>query len=166
MWFPSTNGFNSFDVMPRVNIGQGIVPVANFAVIPGIGRNQTAAENILNDLSGSVSSMFQAFNSPGGANPQFLAGEYKARVWKNREMFFFFKDDWRVSRRLTLNLGLRYEYYQVPYDKNGKTAATVGGQAGLFGISGTDETAMFRPGATGGSLSRVELIGRGTDQPG
>jgi hypothetical protein len=166
VWFPSTNGFNSFDVMPRVNIGQGIVPVANFAAIPGIGRNQTAAENLLNDLSGSVSSMVQAFNSPGGANPQYLAGEYKARVWKNREMFFFFKDDWRVSRRLTLNLGLRYEYYQVPYDKNGKTAATVGAQAGLFGISGTDESAMFRPGATGGSLSRVELIGPGTDQPG
>ncbi len=166
VWFPSTNGFNSFDVMPRVNLGQGIVPVANFAAIPGIGRNQAAAENMLNDLGGSVTSLVQAFNSPGGANPQFLAGEYKARVWKNREMFFFFKDDWRVSRRLTVNIGLRYEYYQVPYDKNGKTAATVGGQAGLFGISGTDSSSMFRPGAVGGSLSRVELIGPGTSQPG
>ena len=166
VWFPSTNGFNSFDVMPRVNIGQGIIPVANFATIPGIGRNQTAAENMLNDLSGSVSSLFQAFNSPGGANPQFLAGEGKARVWKNREMYFFFKDDWRVSRRLTVNLGVRYEYYQVPYDKNGKTAATVGRQAGLFGISGTDSNSMFRPGVSGGSLSQVELIGPGTSQPG
>jgi hypothetical protein len=165
VWFPSTNGFNSFDVMPRVNIGQGIIPVANFASIPGIGRNQAAAENLLNDLSGSVTSMIQAFNSPGGSNPAYLPGEYKSRVWKNRELFFFFKDDWRVSRRLTLNLGLRYEYYQVPYDKNGKTAGTVGGEAGLFGISGTDASAMFRPGATGGSLSQVELIGPRTSQP-
>lgn len=166
VWFPSTNGYNSFDVMPRVNIGQGIIPVANFGAIPGIGRNQAAAENLLNDLSGSVTSLFQAFNSPGGANPQFLPGEFKARVWKNREMFFYFKDDWRASRRLTLNLGLRYEYYQVPYDKNGKTAATVGLDAGLYGISGTDSNAMFRPGITGGSLSNVELIGPRTSQPG
>lgn len=165
VWFTSTNGFNSFDVMPRVNIGQGIIPVANFQNIPGIGANRTAAENMLNDLSGSVTSVIQAFNAPGGSNPQYLPGEVKARVWRSREHYFFFKDDWRVSRRLTINLGLRYEYYQVPHDKTGKTAATVGRQAGLFGISGTDETAMFRPGATGGSLSRVELIGPKTNNP-
>ncbi|MFN9922178.1 MAG: carboxypeptidase-like regulatory domain-containing protein [Acidobacteriota bacterium] len=165
VWFTSTNGFNSFDVMPRVNIGQGILPVANFQNIPGLGANRTAAENMLNDLSGSVASLIQAFNAPGGANPQYLAGEFKARVWRSREHYFFFKDDWRVSRRLTLNIGLRYEFYQVPHDKSGKTAATVGRQAGLFGISGRDETAMFRPGATGGSLSRVELIGPKTANP-
>lgn len=166
VWWVSTNGFNSFDVMPRALIGQGITPVANFANIPGIGRNQAGAENLLNDLAGSITQSYQAFNAPGGANPAYLNGEYKARVWKNRENYFFFKDDWRVSRRLTINLGVRYEYYQVPFDKNGKTANTVGGQAGLFGISGSNYSALFAPGATGGSLSRVELIGPGTNQPG
>jgi hypothetical protein len=165
VWFPSTNGYNSFDVMPRVNIGQGISPVANFVNIPGIGRNQTAAENMLNDLAGSVTSVFQAFNSPGGANPQFLAGEYKARVWKSREQYYYFKDDWRVSRSLTLNLGIRYEYYQPAYDKNGKTANVVGGVAGLYGISGRDASALFRPGASGGSLTDIELIGPKTAKP-
>jgi hypothetical protein len=29
---------------------------------------------------------------------------------------FFFQDDWRISSRLTINLGLRYEFYNAPYD--------------------------------------------------
>lgn len=34
----------------------------------------------------------------------------------------FFQDDWHVSRNLTLNLGIRYEYQQTPYDTSSKTA--------------------------------------------
>lgn len=29
---------------------------------------------------------------------------------------FYFQDDWRVSSRLTINLGLRYEFQNAPYD--------------------------------------------------
>ncbi len=33
------------------------------------------------------------------------------RHWRNLEMGAFFQDDWKVSKRLTLNLGLRYDLY-------------------------------------------------------
>jgi len=32
----------------------------------------------------------------------------------------FFQDDWRVTDRLTINLGLRYELHNAPYDANDK----------------------------------------------
>ena len=35
----------------------------------------------------------------------------------------YIQDNWKISKKLTLNLGLRYEYYQPTYDKWGKAAS-------------------------------------------
>jgi hypothetical protein len=35
---------------------------------------------------------------------------------------WYFQDDWQAHPRLTMNLGLRYEFYTVPYEVNGKIA--------------------------------------------
>ena len=43
---------------------------------------------------------------------QFL-GVYNTRNW---ETGYFGQDDWRVNNRLTLNLGLRYDFYTWPYE--------------------------------------------------
>ncbi|HYW74494.1 MAG TPA: TonB-dependent receptor, partial [Pyrinomonadaceae bacterium] len=37
-------------------------------------------------------------------------------VMKTRDMNFFVQDDWRVSPRLTVNLGYRYEYQRNPFN--------------------------------------------------
>lgn len=42
-------------------------------------------------------------------------GYTKTRSW---ETGYFGQDDWRISRRLTLNLGLRYDLYTWPYEVN------------------------------------------------
>ena len=57
------------------------------------------------------------------------------RYWHTNEFSGFFKDDWKVRSNLTLNLGVRYEWYGVVYDEHGLMAAPVGGTKGLFGIS-------------------------------
>lgn len=165
-WSVSTNGFNSFTVLPRAIIGAGGVPVANMGSVPGIGANQTFAQNVLNDLNGSLAQLQQAMNSPGGRNPVFLPGEVKQRTWREREFAVFFQDDWKVNSSLTLNLGLRYEFYGVPYDINGKTAALAGGSQSIFGISGTTFGDLFQPGLNRGQMTDIILVGPKTSNPG
>jgi hypothetical protein len=159
--FVSNNGFNSFSVVPRVNFGMGGAAITNLSAttVPGLGLNETAARNLLIDLSGSVASVLQAFNASGGANPVFLAGEGKQRTWKQREFSLFFKDEFKVTPNFSLNLGLRYEFYGVPFEANGRTAGLVNGSAGLFGRTGSGFNDLFQPGRLNGTDTNVLLLG-------
>ncbi|MEO7651148.1 MAG: TonB-dependent receptor, partial [Bryobacteraceae bacterium] len=56
------------------------------------------------------------------SNAQRVVGDTNVRM-RGSMLHFFLQDDYRVSSRLTLNIGLRYEYNQLPYDKNGRMSA-------------------------------------------
>ncbi len=70
-----------------------------------------------------------------------------------------------MTPSLTLNLGVRWEFYQVPYDGLGRGQALVGGSNGVFGVSGTNFNSLFQPGVLNGSLTQLQLIGPGTQHP-
>jgi outer membrane receptor protein involved in Fe transport len=53
------------------------------------------------------------------------------------ESSFFIKDDWKIFSSLTLNLGLRWEHYGVPYIGSGFTTTTPDQGLGLFGAGRT-----------------------------
>lgn len=40
----------------------------------------------------------------------------------NYETGYFLQDDWKINRRLTLNLGVRYDLYTYPYEQNNNQA--------------------------------------------
>ena len=56
----------------------------------------------------------------GNANNGFTQASKNVQVNIQTDMYEgFFQDNWKVSPRLTLNLGVRYSYYGQPYDANG-----------------------------------------------
>jgi hypothetical protein len=165
--FRSSNVFNAFFVAPRAFLGASfgapIVGVTS-AAISGLGPNEGNAQALLTDMGGSVAIAYQDFNASGGAHPTFFPMAQQ-RTWRQREFSLFIQDDFKLKPRLTLNLGVRYEYYGVPYDALGRTAGLVGGSSGLWGISGTSWADMYQPGLLNGNLTQVQLIGKNSQNP-
>jgi hypothetical protein len=67
---------------------------------------------------GRISSINTNFNySPTGT--PFAPGTGKVRDYRYNEWEFYGQDDWKLRSSLTVNLGLRWQYYQPPYEANG-----------------------------------------------
>jgi hypothetical protein len=110
------------------------------------GRLNTTATNaaeLLYVLSGSVQSVNQTFwvntldNYRNGTWETWSLGDgVKARRSIQNEYAMFFKDDWRIGQRLTINLGVRYENYGNLYIRGFATGILDEGY-GLFGSART-----------------------------
>ena len=101
---------------------------------------RSAASNLLYWMSGSVSSVSHPYwieNANDVKNGTWqdvlTVGGNRRRNQVSTEWAFFAKDDYKVNRRLTLNLGLRWEYYGSPYLRSGFTSAALGLGDGLWG---------------------------------
>ncbi len=166
----SDSGYDAFSVVPRVQLGQSfIIPARNISTgdaIPGLGQNATQATNLLINLTGTIQYAYQVNNSDGGTNPVFKPGLQRYREWHQNEFSWYFKDDWKVTPSLTLNLGIRYELYFAPTEAQGKMITPAGGGAGAFGVSGsTFADGEFQPGSLNGSPTEVINVGEGTANP-
>jgi hypothetical protein len=129
----------------------------------------TAAQELLANLAGTISNISEKFwtNSPSDTDWLDYTGDtvFVIRTYRQNDWAGFFKDNWKVSQNFTLNLGLRYDKYGVPYDLTGMSTRVRGGEAGFFGISGTDFSALWNPFATGGTQTNVEPAGKGSPNP-
>jgi hypothetical protein len=158
---------------PRAFIGNApLAPVSGIGPRPGLAGaggpfgsgNQLLAESMLTFLSGSVGSFAQGrfLNELNGQWNDFPDELHKIRDIAQNELGTFFKDDWKITRDLTLNLGVRWDYYGVPWERNGLTSALTGGGNALFGISGRSFEDWMRPGSR---ADLMEIIYVGPNSP-
>ena len=82
------------------------------------------------------------------------------RYFKIKDLNGFVQDDWKISNRLTLNLGFRYDFYGLPVQEQGRLVNFLPEQARL----GTAAAPAAAPNgfvkAKGGQLSGVPTVGK------
>jgi hypothetical protein len=130
--------------------------------------NVLAMRQMLSFLSGSVGNVTQNFYLNSSQDLKWSdiqSAEYRERTTRQNEFSFFAKDDWKVRRDLTLNLGVRWDYYGIPWEANGMTTGLVGGSGAAFGYSGRSFDDWMAPGQRG-DLTSFEFIGPNSPNPG
>lgn len=125
-------------IWPTIGLGQGNGNAAPGTIGP-LGSQIAAADrqrfdNLYNDLLGRVSSIQTTFYSDLATFQS--TGTPRVRNFLFKDYGGYFQDDWRVRQNLTLNLGLRYEFYGVPYERDGLQGNIVQNAAGLVNTVG------------------------------
>jgi hypothetical protein len=139
-----TKGFETPTApIPKAYGGAGLNPnqaFSNNPALPGLtSNNQTTANNLLYFMAGSLDRATQYYHlySPTDLKWGSYLDHQRKETWAHQNDFsLFFKDDWKVRPSFTLNLGVRYEFYGMPFHHSGLTPAPVGGGMALFGVSG------------------------------
>jgi hypothetical protein len=135
----------------------------------GLGNSDaTRARNLLNFLSGSLASVNNLYFLEDPKSSTFADNRNFPLVTNTinqREFDFFIKDDYKIRKSLTLNLGIRYDWYGVPFASNGLSVAPVGGGGAAFGISGRDFSGWMNPGARADGTT-LQFVGPGSPNSG
>jgi hypothetical protein len=110
-------------VFPVYTIGLGTSPYGfNVGDIPGANSAYTGTANsILASLAGLISSGSQGFNITSRSSG-FVPGAPLTQKQRFDQYAFYALDSWKIHRRLTLTLGLRWDYF-APVDSTDGLAA-------------------------------------------
>lgn len=142
--FPSAvGGVTQYSTPRGINPGTvpGLVGMSFFLGALDLSSGTVAGmQNLLNYMSGSLGSVRQYYyvNSPTALTWNDASKGELTQVFdmRQREFSFFAKDDWKVNSSLTLNLGIRYEYYGLPWLDSGMTTGLAAGSTSIFGVTG------------------------------
>jgi len=161
--------------IPKATGGAGLNPTQVFrnnASMPGlVANNETLANQTLYFLAGSLNNAQQYYyiERPDQLTQwsSYLDHTRKTTDAHQNDFSLFFKDDWKVRPSLTLNLGVRYEFYGVPYEGAGLTPAPAGGGIALLGVSGRSFDKWMRTDnpVDLSLLTQMELVGPKTPNP-
>ncbi|HKD08410.1 MAG TPA: hypothetical protein VKB79_21090, partial [Bryobacteraceae bacterium] len=143
--FTQQYGYNYQGVYPNVSTA-----VANGASVPagiapaGLTASQsTNFNNLYNDLLGRVSSVALTYYSNLATYQQ--PGTPLSHTLNYNYFGYFAQDEWRLNRKLTLNYGLRWDYYGSPHEINGQQGV-LSGASMVNGVNNIDNLAIQKSG--------------------
>src|SRR6185436_18007416 len=129
--------------------------------------NVLAMRQLLSFLAGSVGNVTQNFYLNSSQDLKWSdikTSAARQRTTRQNEFSFFAKDDWKVRKSLTLNLGVRWAYFGVPWESDGLMPLPVGGGDAMFGISGRGWDGWMRPGQRA-DVTTLQFVGKGSPNP-
>jgi hypothetical protein len=176
---PSTVGYNNsaYIAVNPTNGGGAATPLfftgtdltkGPFGATNFLGTARTNAGNLLSTMYGAINAPSTGFWIDG--QEDLKAGKWQdvttvanriksndpyghqTRTQIQNEWSFFFKDDYKLTSRLTLNLGVRYDFTGSPYLDYGLTNTLVGEGYGLFGAGRPASGDPFSNWLTAGNL--------------
>src|SRR6266850_1241493 len=168
-----SSGFGDPGFTPYATFGAGAQPVGGLdgTAFQGLTANSAIfARNLLTDLTASIDHINESFGIRS-AKDTVLRGspEIPTKYFRQmqREMSAYFKDEWKFRPDLTLNLGVHWEYYGQPFEKNGLDARVIGNDESAF----TKINCPSSPGTPGfdttcANLTQVQFVGKNSTHPG
>jgi len=177
-WLFNPSNFQTGDAFPEIQGGELPLTPETFTNVVGDIAGSTASagnkrymRDLLIFLSGSLGTIKQTryINSIDATSWNDPINEpLMIRDTIMKELSMFAKDDWKIRPDLTLNLGVRWDYYGVPYLGNGMTVGLEGGGGAIFGPSGGYDK-WFTPigigDAASGNLVSLRSIGPDGQNP-
>jgi len=164
---PGTAGPNDFS---NSNVRPATDP-NNLRGLQNVTRGNALA--LMNFLSGSLSGVAMQYylDNPNVSNPPSISdwkdyrdNEFITTKVVQREFSTWVKDEWKITRNMTNNPCLRWDYTGVPFLDNGTTIGLVGGGSSAFGISGRDFSGWLNPGVRSG-MTTFEFVGPNSTNP-
>lgn len=112
-------GYNYGGVYPNTSFStaNGNSPPSSVSPAGISSSDLTRFQNLYNDLLGRVGQVSQTFYSDLSTFQP--TGQPVVRNYLFNDLGAFVQDDWKIRRNLTFNIGLRWEYFGVPHERDG-----------------------------------------------